>query len=132
LFFSVGDGDKRRRAIGTRVSLADTGHAQQTNIPTSRPGAPKEELDNYLHAEDTRIYGTTQDHNGISKMPGFPKDPWPDHRLKQPERHPTKVIETRNDDSLWNIEHGDAIHPLAFIVEQNYPMFLLMKNIWKK
>lgn len=55
----------------------------------------------HLHAEDCRIYSTQY---------GFENDPWP--------RAPGKSAKSKKavlpDDTLWDQEHGDGIHPLAF------------------
>ncbi|GAX26068.1 hypothetical protein FisN_4Hh428 [Fistulifera solaris] len=55
----------------------------------------------HLHREDCRLYTTRY---------GFENEPWP--------RLPGKASKSKKgflpDDTLWDQEHGDGIHPLAF------------------
>lgn len=55
----------------------------------------------HLHAEDCRLYSTRY---------GFENDPWP----KVPGKSSRSKKAVVPDDTLWDQEHGDGIHPLAF------------------
>ncbi|GAX24314.1 hypothetical protein FisN_4Lh428 [Fistulifera solaris] len=55
----------------------------------------------HLHREDCRLYTTRY---------GFENDPWP----KVPGKSSKSKKVLLPDDTLWDKEHGDGIHPLAF------------------
>jgi hypothetical protein len=91
--------------------------------PTTRPGAPppamRNVMDNLVHAEDVRLYGTNDTHpNSMTqRFNGLAQYPWPGIEYESIPletkcylRPPTLTA----DDTPWNLEHGDSIHPLAF------------------
>ena len=63
--------------------------------------APKKEV----LTEDIRIYGEV----GGAGKDGFARRPWPTQRKK------SLKSDHSNSDMNWEIEHGDGIHPLAFL-----------------
>jgi hypothetical protein len=90
--------------------------------PTTRPGAPPPALgvlDNHVHAEDIRLYGSSNadHHSRTERFNGLAQYPWPsiDYEGTIPQgsnyHRPPKLT---TDDKPWNLEHGDTIHPLAF------------------
>ena len=113
--------------------LQDDYHAT-LDQPTTRPGAPpaaainmnsmnNNMLDNHVHAEDVRIYGTNgEDPKNVRKFNGLPQYPWPSieyERIPKDDGSSNKKKYLRppkltTDDTQWNVEHGDTIHPLAF------------------
>ena len=79
---------KKSRKLGIRGNVPTIEkYGDQVDIPADFP-PPR------MHAEDVRIYGRTGRRQGN----------WP---LKVPRRGP--------DDFEWDREHGDCIHPLAFV-----------------
>ena len=102
---------RRKEFSKEHLVILQKDHAQLNCLPTHRPGAPKVEdnvPDNYLHAEDVRIYGAE----------GYAKQAWPTMQVgNKASQTRTKIRRNKtlpHDDDAWNLEHGDTIHPLAF------------------
>ena len=90
-------------------------HQCTLDHPSKRPGAGSNMLDNYVHHEDIRIYGIPKDPKVPTSSLGFAKLPWPPGQIPVFSRgKPFMDTEIHEDETQWNVEHGDTIHPIAF------------------
>jgi hypothetical protein len=104
------DNWRRQEFTSNHQPQMDALHAQSMDMPP--PNTRMDPIDgttllptNYLHAEDTRVYGK----DGLSKRS------WPVTNIQQKgmrgrKRNPLQTA----DDNQWNLEHGDTINPIAF------------------
>lgn len=77
-------------------------------------------LDNQVHAEDVRLYGTSAAHQHSmrsQRFDGLAQYPWPSieyEKIPATGNNYIRPPQLKTDDTQWNLEHGDIIHPLAF------------------